>query len=631
MIEHAVRLAARKVLGAVLLGVILGLSCGPLAAAGTIANVYGRKATSLNGKWNYIVDPFEMGYYNYRMKPHDRLAKPTEGYFLDQHPKDKTDFQEYDFDKSPTLWVPGDWNSQDDKLFYYEGTVWYRRLFDGAPAAGKRLFIHFGAANYEAIVYLNGRKLGRHAGGFTPFAFEATYLVRPGSNSLVVKVDNKRHAEDVPTVNYDWWNYGGITRDVQLIEVPASFVSDYSLRLGPAGKGGGETIAGFVQLDGAAADGKVKVGMPELGLAAEFPVDGNGRAEVVLNVGKGKLRRWSPDDPRLYDVVISGGGDKVSERIGFRTIATLGGDILLNGKPVFLRGICMHEENPMRGGRAYSAEDARLLLGWAKDLGCNFVRLAHYPHNEFTARLADEMGLMLWEEIPVYWTVKWDDAGTFENARGQLAEVIARDANRASVVIWSIGNETPVGPARNDFMGRLAGTAKSLDPTRLVSAALEYGDGGSDTGMVLDDPLAERLDIYSLNEYIGWYNGYPEKCDRMSWTFKFDKPVIVSEFGGDALQGFHGDVLTRWSEEYQEDLFRRQLAMISKYPQVKGMTAWVLCDYRSPRRLLPGIQDGWNRKGLISENGTRKKAYYVLRDFYAGLLKPAKAKAEGGN
>ena len=164
-----------------------------------------------------------------------------------------------------------------------------------------------------------------------------------------------------------------------------------------------------------------------------------------------KLKLWAPENPKLYTVSISAGDDRVEDRIGFRSIAVRGADILLNGHSVFLRGISLHEENPLRGGRAFSVEDARLLLGWAKELGCNFVRLAHYPHNEHMARVADELGLMLWEEVPVYWTIQWENPETLANAKAQLTDLIMRDRNRASVIVWSVANETPVSEPRTDF------------------------------------------------------------------------------------------------------------------------------------------------------------------------------------
>jgi beta-glucuronidase len=290
---------------------------------------------------------------------------------------------------------------------------------------------------------------------------------------------------------------------------------------------------------------------------------------------------------------------------------------LLNGRKVFLRGICIHEENPLEGRRAWSEADARQLLGWAKELGCNFVRLAHYAHNEHMARVADEMGIMCWEETPVYWTIQWTNTETLANAQKQLADEIIRDQNRASVIIWSVANETPVSPARTKFLKSLVDEARQLDGTRLVSAAMEVRSERNDsTHKIVDDPFGEYTDLCSFNEYVGWYDGLPEKIDRIEWTIKYNKPVMISEFGADCLQGLHGTTLERNTEEYQADVFRRTLVMLQKIPQWRGCTPWILVDFRSPRRPLPVIQDGWNRKGLIGENGTKKQAFWVLQDFY---------------
>jgi beta-glucuronidase len=592
---------------------VAGHSTYAHAESSDLQNVYARPGMTLNGKWHVIVDPYENGYYNYRRDPFDAAPNPTGGYFLDRKPADRSELIEYDFDSSPTLMVPGDWNSQDDHLYYYEGSIWYRRKFDYAPSAPKhRVFVHFGAANYQADVYLNGRKLGRHVGGFTPFQFEVTDALKPKDNSLVVKVDNTRHPDAVPTINTDWWNYGGLTRDVTLVETPATFIRSYQLQLAPDAS---DRIVGSVQLDGGSAGTEVSVAIPELNITARGRTDADGIVKVDAQIRK--LQLWSPTAPKLYDVRVTTSGDEVKDRIGFRRIAVRESDILLNGKPVFLRGISLHEENPLRGGRAYSLEDARLLLGWAKELGCNFVRLAHYPHNEHMARVADEMGLMLWEEVPVYWTIQWENPETLANAKNQLTELIQRDRNRASVIVWSVANETPVSEPRTRFLKALVDTARALDNSRLVSAAMEvHIDPADNNHRIVDDPFGAYTDLLSFNQYIGWYDGLPDKLQQIRWTLGYNKPVMISEFGADALQGFHGDRLTRFTEEFQEDLYRQTLTMLQKMPQWRGTTPWILTDFRSPRRPLPNIQDGWNRKGLIGENGTKKKAFYVLKDFY---------------
>lgn len=600
---------------------LIVLFCSGHAAAADpvpgLQNVYARSGMTLNGKWHYIVDPYENGYYDYRHVPFDAKPDPTSGYFMDRKPANASDLVEYDFDAAPTLTVPGDWNSQKEQLFLYEGTIWYRRTFEYAAATDRRVFLHFGAANYQSDVYLNGRKLGHHVGGFTPFEFEVTDKLRPGSNSLVVKVDDTRHADAVPTVNTDWWNYGGLTRDVTLVETPASFIRDYQVQLAP---GSTDRIAGTVLLDGAKAGTEVRLSIGGTRIDARSRTDERGIA--TFDIAAPGLKLWSPQQPHLHEVALTAGSDRVVDKIGFRTIAVRGHEVLLNGKPTFLRGISLHEENPLRGGRAWSVEDARLLLGWAKELGCNFVRLAHYPHNEFMARVADEMGLMLWEEVPVYWTIQWENPATLANATQQLTDLIQRDRNRASVIVWSVANETPISEPRTRFLKSLVDTARSLDATRLVSAAMEvHVDPADNNHRIVDDPFGAYTDLLSFNQYIGWYDGLPEKLQKIRWTLGYDKPVMISEFGAGALQGMHGAPTARFTEEYQEELYRQTLAMLQKMPQWRGATPWILVDFRSPRRPLANIQDGWNRKGLIGENGTKKKAFYVLRDFYEGVAR----------
>lgn len=597
----------------ILLPLALMMTFPAASEATAIASLPSRPSTSLNGQWRAIVDPYDTGFYNYRLDAFDASGKPTGGFALDQPHDDPSALIEYNFDTAQILNVPGDWNSQDERLFYYEGSVWYRRKFDaGSTAPGERQFLRFGAANYRADVYLNGGKLGRHIGGFTPFDFEVTGKLRPKGNSLVVRVNNQRHPEDVPTINTDWWNYGGLTRDVALYTVPATFIRDYSIGLE---RGDGNHIDITVQLDGANPTSDVHVAIAELGFDATLATDADGKASGTFDMPN--VKRWTPEHPQLYEVAISTGSDRVVEKMGFRTIETHGRDILLNGKPVFLRGVSLHEENPLRGGRAWSEDDARLLLGWAKELGCDFVRLAHYPHNVHMARIADELGIMLWEEIPVYWTIEWDNAGTLANARAQLADLIVRDRNRASVIVWSVANETPPSEPRLRFLGTLVADARKLDATRLVSAAMEVqGDPADPDLRIVNDPFGKLTDLASFNEYVGWYDGLPEKCDRVHWRVDYEKPVVISEFGAGALAGFHGDSHTRFTEEFQADVYRRTLPMLEKIPQLRGMSPWILVDFRSPRRPLAGIQDGWNRKGLISDRGQRKQAFSILQAFY---------------
>ncbi len=517
-----------------------------------IQNIYARNTLNLDGRWHYIIDPYETGFRGFQGAKADEDENLT-GFFENKQQQSRSDLSEYNFQKTPTLNVPGDWNSQDEKLLYYEGTVWYEHDFVFHPQQNKRYFLRFNAVNYDAYVSLNDKKLGVHAGGFTPFEFEVTKQLKDGNNFIVIKVNNTRKKENVPTDNFDWWNYGGITRDVLLAEMPATFIKDYAIQLA---KNNLKTINGFVQLDGASSSQQIKINIPEAGLQTTATTDANGKATFSINAKN--LSYWSPQNPKLYKVYITSNTDSVNDAIGFRTIEAKGTDILLNGKPIFLRGICLHDEDPLIPGRPRNIGDCKMLLSWAKELNCNFIRLAHYPHNEEEAHLADSMGLLLWEEVPVYWTIDWTNDSTLKNAEHQITDLIQRDKNRASVIVWSIGNETPNIPEREKFMEAMADTAHVLDNTRLISAALLARTNG-DT-IHVDDALGKKLDVVSFNEYYGWYvGGMPWQINKFIFKIDYNKPAIISETGAGALAGFYADSATRFSEEYQENFYKNQI------------------------------------------------------------------------
>jgi beta-glucuronidase len=554
-----------------------------------------RPATSLNGEWSTIVDPYSNGFSTYfrneNAKPGD--TRPTE----------------YDFSKAPKLKVPGDWNTQRESLFYYEGPIWYERDFTYQPKEHTRIFLHIGAANYRSWFWVNGQKVCEHEGGFTSFNCDVTAAVHAGNNFVVAAVDNTRREENVPTLKTDWWNYGGLTRSVSLIQVPESFIDQYDLHMS---RTEGAVIEGWVHVEGGQPGAKVEVEIHELGVKISAVISEGGRAAIRLEA-KG-LERWSPESPKLYKVDVRAGEDVVEDLIGFRTIETRGTEILLNGKPIFLRGICIHAEAPYRTGRANTDKDAETLLGWAKELGANFVRLAHYPHDETMLRAADRMGLLVWSENPVYWAIQWENPDVLAKAEQQLEEEIGTSRNHAAIILWSMANETPNKEARTKFISTLTGRARELDPTRLITAALLVRAEGNTK--VIDDPLGKALDVIGFNEYIGWYEQHPESADLTQWRVTYEKPLIVSEFGGGAKAGLHGGENARWTEEFQANIYRHQLGMLNRIPQLRGMSPWILMDFRSPLRPLPEIQDGFNRKGLISEKGEKKQAFYILQKAY---------------
>ena len=571
-----------------------------------LQNVLSRSTVSLNGSWHYIVDVQEEGYYDYRMKP------TPWGFFQNAKPQKPEDLIEYDFDKAPVMQVPGDWNTQDERLFFYEGTVWFKRAFQWHRNGNRRTLLYFGAVNYDTYVYVNGKLAGHHVGGFTPFNFDVTDMLREGDNFVVLKVDNKRHAEAVPTQIFDWWNYGGITRDVLLVDVEPVYIEDYNLQLASLE---GRLLSFSVQLNKPLSGQQITLSIPELKIKKTLTTDAEGKAALSM---KAKPILWSPATPKLYQVDIQLGSESIRDEIGFRIIETRGKQILLNGNPIFLKGISIHEEKPNGGGRANSTADAHTLLSWAKELGCNYVRLAHYPHNEYAVREAERMGMLVWSEIPVYWTIAWTNADTYRNAERQLTDMIRRDHNRCNVILWSIANETPHSDARDQFLSRLSQKARSLDATRLISMAMEVTAANHHKNR-LQDNMNQYVDVISFNQYIGWYRDVND-APKMEWEIPYDKPVIISEFGGGAKYGLHGAKNQRWTEEFQENLYRENCAMLDKIDGLAGTTPWILKDFRSPRRVLNGIQDYYNRKGLFSDDddGHKKKAFYVLKEWYQG-------------
>jgi beta-glucuronidase len=641
----------------------------PIAPAPLIVNPDARRAVPLDGRWQVIVDPLGSG-------DASPVAAGVEGagYYRDRKQISPMELIEYKFSDKVALDVPGDWNTQDPRLFFYQSPVWYRQTFP-RPAGGGRHFLYFGAVNYAADVYVNGRYVASHEGGFTPFNVDITDRLKDGENLLVLKVDNSLDASTVPTRKTDWFNYGGITRSVRLISTPQAFVRDYVVRLTDRAS---RRIAVTVQTDGGRAGDSVRVAIPELRRGVTLRLDAAGRAAATFTA---PVALWSPETPRLYEITVSYGADTIRDRIGFRTIERRGEDLLLNGRPVFLKGISMHEESIRHPGRSFGREDARAMLGLVKQLGGNFVRLAHYPHDEATTRVADELGLLVWSEIPVYWSIDWGNARALASARAQLTENIVRDRNRASIVIWSVANETPMSAPRLAFLRQLVGTVRALDDSRLVSAALfgdpfgffrkyagmlmarialdeatpadtrakvmrwfaERPDGAPDeqglrrlastTDHVIDDPLGDDLDVVSYNQYFGWYpSGFMARLlpvdeptlrraelalmPSLRIDPKQSKPFIISEFGADAKAGFVGDEETVFSETFQARYYRTQFRMLANSTRLRGMAPWVLKDFRSFLRTHPDYQEYWNRKGLVSETGERKQAFGVLQSLY---------------
>lgn len=609
-----------RIIACILIPAILLLLAGTALAGPILTRADLRQGQDLSGPWNYSVDPYRDGVSGFHRGPpgvgHRRYDDSDVDAVTRADPKA---LYEYDMQRAPIASLPASWLTHAPEMRHYQGLVWYQRRFEApALAPGQRAFLRFEAANYTAKAYLNGKLAGEHEGGFTPFAFEVTDLLRGGQNQVTVGVDSTPAVDGAPPPVTDWENYGGLTRPVRLVITPATYIDEAWVRLTPDGK----SIAADVRLDGPEAAARaVTVTIAGQTLAGRTNAEGVARLSVPA---PRTLKRWAPGAPVLHDVRIEAGQDVLRDRVGLRTVEVRNGEILVNGRAVFLRGICLHEEelgeNP---ARTMTEASARALLSEAQTgLHANFVRLAHYPHAEVTTRLADEMGLLVWSEIPIYWLVDFANARTLGLARAMLEEAVRRDRNRASVILWSVANETPVGEARNRFLQTLVADVRALDDTRLVTAALLAARKTVDgrVQMSVDDPLADSLDVLAVNTYAGWYGGDSlEAVAAIGWA-PTKKPLVFSEFGADALAGFHDPTLMRkFSETFQARYYVQTLAMTANAPSLRGLSPWILKDFRSPRRQHPVYQQGWNRKGLISPTGQRKAAFKVLADHYAKL------------
>ncbi len=564
----------------------------PLLGADDMICVAGRTSQSLNGDWSFVLDPFREGL---------RQGWP----FQDDTPI--TDWvipRDYDGGEWQQIKVPGCWNLARREWFHYEGAAWYARNFEADTSGGGHHVLRIGAASGRARIFLNGQFLGLHRGGSTPIFANLTKALRHGTNRLMIEIDTTRRPDGVPMHHFDWFNYGGLFREVDLYHLPDCFIRDVRITLGS----GGLDIT--LRLSRTATT------------TAQVEIAGLGTLNLPVKDGVGQAlwpcqpELWSPQSPKLYDVMVRCGTDQIVERTGFRRITREGHRIFLNGKAIQLRGICVHEDDELLG-RCTSEADLRRRFDHIRALGANAARLAHYPHHELAARIADEVGILLWQEIPVYWAIDFANPATLRDAENQLRELIIRDVNRPSVILWGVGNENADTDARLTFMRRLAQLARAEDPTRLVAAACLINR----REFRIEDRLTEHLDVIGLNEYFGWYEpGFDNLCRLLSNSTP-DRPVVISETGADALAGHHGDVRTLYTEERQADVLTHQVSMAADTDYVAGVFPWLLYDFRSLRRQT-AMQQGWNRKGLIAADKiTEKRGFGALRDAFAVHLR----------
>ncbi len=509
---------------------------------------------------------------------------------------------------------------------YYRGDAWYRKTFAPPTSAkGKKLWIEFEAANQVADVYLNGEHLGSHIGGYLNFKFDLTSKIQFGKpNTLAVKVNNEFNVDIPPHVG-DFNFGGGLTRECSLIITDNAYIASTYLTT-PFLSQDSATLNAKTE---ARNDGDAKTLTLQTNLVSP---DGFIVATMRSSAQVGKNQThvfsqqsapiaypelWSPDSPTLYRVVQTLYAsdqplDEISTAIGFRYFDFTANDgFFLNGKRLQLRGVNLHQD---RFGYGYAVPDSLKVqdIRLFKEMGCNFIRLAHYPHDESALDECDRLGLIVYAEIPFVNTVGREKF--FENAKAMLREMIRRDRNHPSIVFWGVANET-VEPWITDedlslvrkLVGELHALAKSEDPTRLTIQA---------QNTIADTLTASLTDVLGRNRYSGWYSKTVDDFGKQLDADRAAHPhwrVLISEYGADAKRGFHVEKPERmdFSETYQVFFHESYWKQIEARKWIAGGAVWNGADFASHAKMgnIPRV----NKKGLVDYKRVPKDAYYFYQ------------------
>jgi beta-glucuronidase len=540
---------------------------------------------------------------------------------------------------SPTT-VPNAANAGDFSKTSYLGEVqWYRKDFlTPSAAGGSRWILRFESVNYRSTVWLNGRKLGEHAGAYVPFELAAPKL-RPGRpNRLVIRVDSRRTRLDVPplAVRSDgrfvggWWNYNGILREVYLRRVRHLDLRELlvrpriACRSCPANVDVTAVIANVTRTARPATVEGQMGGQRFVLRAANVPAGGGRYLRTRFTIPHPRL--WSPQQPSLYLVrfrVRDADGATVQRytvRTGVRSFSVSpSGQFLINFRPASLRGASMHEDDPLTGA-ALRPDQLEANMRLLRELGANMTR-SHYPMHPLTLELADRFGIVVWSEIPVYQMQErlFLNRQVRRRSLAMLRRTILRDRNHPSVAVWSLGNENTSQPGTgfDRYVREGERLARRLDPTRLVALAIPgYPTAGR-------QKLYASLDALGINDYFGWYDGPDGSLgsrqglgpylDQVRGQYP-RQALFVTEFGAEANRA--GPVGEKGTYDFQSDLLAYHLRVYASKPFIAGALVWILRDFP----VKPGFDGGnpqptppFNMKGLVAEDGTRKPAFDVVR------------------
>jgi beta-glucuronidase len=546
--------------------------------------------------------------------------------------------------------VPGSWNEQYEDIFNYLGLGWYvKRAYVPAAWRGQRVFIRVGSACYLGTVYVNGVKAGAHEGGHLPFAFEITDLVKwDAENVIAISVENHLQPARVPAGNiptplgafgsfprttFDFFPFAGLHRPVVLYSVPQTFVEDVTVMTDINGANGIVTVRAKLN-SAVSTQGHLLLRGADGAVASQIDMAfRDGVAEARLTVPNAHL--WSDKDPYLYDLAIKiqagNQADHYSLKVGIRTIAVRGHQILLNSQPIQLNGFGRHEDFIASGkglNLPLMVKDYQLMR-WT---GANSYRTSHYPYSEEEMQLADREGFLIIDEIPaVSLQFESDEMATIRlrTCLQQIDELIARDKNHPSVVMWCVANEPMPANLRiaaqdakkedpsvargKTFLEALLQRTRSLDTTRLATVVTLMG--GPESWM-------EQCDVICMNRYWGWYvlGGELDKAlaaleKEMDGVWdKWHKPIMMTEFGADTMAGMHGHPAVMWTEEYQAEYMRGHLSVAARKDYIAGMQVWNFADFAAVQSIMR--VGGLNMKGVFTRTRTPKMAAHVLREFW---------------
>lgn len=516
-------------------------------------------------------------------------------------------------DDADAMAVPSVWNTTPE-YFRHHGVGWFRRTFTVPEATLATLTFH-GVA-HESTVYLDGEQIAAHDCGFTPFG--ALVDLDAGEHELVVRADSECHGDSLQSGDY--YNYGGITREVVLEEVPPVFVDDLRIEYDLDGNSAAVTATLTVRNEtGSTATRTVGVEVADAGSTRTVEVPPGGH-EAQLALDLPDIERWSIADPTLYTVTARVGEDELRDRIGFREISIDGHDILLNGEPLEIRGVNRHEDHPDWGHaqpRRIQERDLEII----QNAGLNTIRTAHYPAHPRLLDYCDEKGLLVIEEVPNYhWDTEDYDSGTLvDRIERCLADTIDRDRHHPSILAWSVGNECTTSEERvTEVHERLVALAHDADESRPVTYA---------ENLPMQAVQLDLGDFVCVNDYPGWYGDdwppsgltiwdgdeWEETLDEIRAEYP-DPPIVVTEFGAGGVEGERTFEGQKWSESYQAEIVRESIETFEDREDVAGFSVWQYCDIRTTEDRFHYRPRSKNNKGLVGEYRRPKESYYAITE-----------------